>query len=106
MPHIEPLIVDSIHQLTEHPKFITWRESNATSSGDSLLINNSFIFRDVKTNKAATYLALLVKEQFADSEVVVASGARINVDFKRVAGTSGALPVCIPLAKAIEPQIE
>jgi hypothetical protein len=105
MRKVETHIVDSVRRLTEHPSFVAWLGNETVRPGDVVLVNNSFVFRDVKTNKADAFLSLVVKEPFADSEIVIASGVRFNVDFKRLSGVSANLPVSPPLARAIEPQL-
>ena len=44
--------------LIEHPNFIAWRERENLTPGDVVLVNNSFVFRDVKTHKADEFLLL------------------------------------------------
>lgn len=103
---VEALIVESVRRLTQHPSFIAWRESEPVNSGDVLLINNSFVFRDVKTNKADAFLSLVVKDPPAEPDIAVARGVRFNVDFKRMACASSNLPASTPLGTSIAPQLE
>jgi hypothetical protein len=104
-PDVEAAISDSARRLTASSGFTTWRDSESTNAGDVLFVNNSFVFRDVKTNKADAYLALTVNEAGPDAEPSVAAGVRFNSDFKRMAGSSSNLPTRIPIAAAVEVQL-
>lgn len=102
---IEEIIKDSMRRLCERPEFVSWRTEEAPGTGDILLINNSFVFRDVRTNKAAEYLCLLVEDPPTESAIGVTVGLTINLDFKRVDAASTNPPQLTPLQAAIEPQI-
>lgn len=101
----EQLIADSVRRLIQHPRFTAWMASENPRTGDVILVNNSFVFRDVKTTKADKFLSLTIKEAPAAPEIGVATGIRFNLDFKRIAGASTNLPVSLPLPDAITPQL-
>lgn len=104
---VQVSINDSVRRLLEDPAFVAWLKTATPSSGDIVLINNSFVFRDdVKTKKAEEFLALTIGEDGPDSEIAVARGARFNVDFKRFASSSTNLPTASSLSSNIEPQLE
>jgi hypothetical protein len=101
----ELVIVDSIGRLVHHPAFTSWLASGRAQPGDVILVNNSFVFRDVKTTKADAFLSLTVRDPPGEPEIGVASGISFNTDFKRLAGTSTNLPASLPLSEAIEPEL-
>jgi hypothetical protein len=59
-----------------------------------ILINNSFVFRDVKTTKADAFLSYRVSDDDGAPEIVISRGVRFNVDFKRMAAEFSESP-CI-----------
>ncbi len=85
---VDETIRDSVRRLTERPEFTSWLTDEAPRPGDMLLINNSFVFRDVKTNKAAEYLCLLVEDSPEKLGLGVAVGMSMNLDLKRVASST------------------
>ena len=103
---VESSIVESVRRLSQHPDFVAWRASEPARSGDLVLINNSFVFRDVKTNKADAFLSLTVRDPPAEPDITVARGARFNLDFKRMAAASTNLPTTAPLGVEITPQLQ
>lgn len=103
---VEASINDSVRRLLEHPDFAAWLESVAPSSGDVVLINNSFVFRDVKTKKAEEFLALRISEAGTEPEMSIAHGAHFNVDFKRFSSSATNLPTTSSLSSNIKPQLE
>jgi hypothetical protein len=102
---IEGLIRADFEQLTKHPDFVAWHDAENPAPGDFLLVNNSFVFRDVKTNKAALYPAMIVSDDGEPPAVKIAYGARFNSPFKRMVSASTNLPDCTPLIKNIPEQI-
>lgn len=103
---IEAIIMASVRRLEQHPSFISWRESEPTSPGDVLLINNSFVFRDVETNKADAFLSFKIEDPPEKPKITIARGVNFNADFKRLARASANLPVITPLGTNIVPQLE
>ncbi|HET7114762.1 MAG TPA: hypothetical protein VFI57_14040 [Pyrinomonadaceae bacterium] len=97
--------MDSVRRLSEDPEFLAWRNEEAPGRGDIIVINNSFVFHDVKTNKAGEYLCLVIDEPSTSPEVGVALGMRINADFKRVAAKSKNPPQLVPIRSAISGQL-
>jgi hypothetical protein len=74
----------SSSNILSHPTFKTWAEPIKWEEGDLLVLNNSFVFRDVKTTKAEEYLAYGVDKDGAFSDLCVANPGRIISDFKRI----------------------
>ena len=106
MAQIHELIEKSANQLTKDPDFIAWRESQPVSTGDLLLVNNSFVFRDVKTTKSESHLAFRAGEGETNSLTpVIVTGIRMNSDFKRLTASSN-LPSIKDLHTAVEAQVE
>jgi hypothetical protein len=102
---IEDLIRDSVKRLMEDPVCLAWRDEEKPASGDIVVINNSFVFHDVKTNKAEEYLCLALDDPTGQPTLGVALGMRINADFKRVAAKSKNPPQLVPLATAVSSQV-
>ena len=74
----------NVCRLLEHNGFQHWKAQERLEPGDYVLVNNSFVFRDVGTVKSDLYLCLEV----ADSgelkpDPKIATGVRLNSDFKR-----------------------
>lgn len=94
-------ITGEVTRLADDAAFNRWRGAQTFSSEGLVVINNSFVFRDVNTSKAGDYLALTVGENGGlGSPPVIASGLRINLDFKYLSPTSS-LPVTRTLAAAV-----
>lgn len=53
-------ITSNISKLTESPEFKEWLKGENCNNGDYIVINNSVLFRDVKTKKSWQYLGLNV----------------------------------------------
>lgn len=102
---IEELIRNSVRRLTEDPTFLAWKDEEEPAPADIIVINNSFVFHDVKTNKAEEYLCLVLNEPSEPPTLGVALGMRINADFKRVAAKSKNPPQLHPLATAVSSQL-
>ena len=81
--------------------FTDWLDKDVPVSGDLVLINNSFMYRDkIETNKNPYYLALLTKDKGIEAgELVVTRGSEINANFKRYRKNSN-LPTIISLEEA------
>lgn len=103
---IEELILEGLGRLAKHPDFVAWDDDEKPSPGDVLLINNSFVFRDVKTNKADEYAAFVVGDAEPARAVAIARGARFNSPFKRMVAASSNLPVCSSLIENIPDQLD
>jgi hypothetical protein len=102
---IQELVRDSIRRLAEDPEFVAWKDEETPGRGDVIVINNSFVFHDVKTNKAEEHLCLVLDEPSTSPEPGIALGMRINADFKRVAAKSRNPPQLVPLNSAISDQV-
>jgi hypothetical protein len=99
---IQDLIDDDVRVLTGSTAFTTWWSEQKAGTGDVVLINNSFVFRDVATNKSEKYLALEVQPDRSFGEPFVCQPPSFNSEFKRFAAKSANLQVRIPLADAIQ----
>jgi hypothetical protein len=103
---IQKLISESLHRLRQHPKFSAWLLSEKVGQEDIILINNSFVFRDVKTIKSDKFISLYIKDSPAEPEIGVASGIRLNADFKRFTSVSSNIPVIYSVKEAVDLQLE
>lgn len=98
---------ESIRRIEKHPQFMDWVSKSRLKESDIVVINNSFVFRDVSTNKSQFYLALEYEKdgQFKD-RIFVASGlGRINKDFKIFQAQHPNLPKLVDLSDAISSQL-
>lgn len=94
---------ESIARIEKHPQFIDWVSKSRLRESDIVVINNSFVFRDVSTHKSQFYLALEYEKdgQFKD-RIFVASGlGRINKDFKIFQAQHPNPPKLVDLSDAI-----
>ena len=51
-------IRQSLTRLISKPIFNEWQAENALQGGDYVMINNSFVYRNVSTNKSDKYVVL------------------------------------------------
>jgi hypothetical protein len=87
-----------------HPTFKAWATPISWEEGDLLLLNNSFVFRDVKTTKAVGYLAYVVDNGGAFGGLCVAAPARFNSDFKRIPKKGAGGLTLTPIEQAVREQ--
>ena len=100
-PDLDATIADETTRLVGHASFETWKRDQPLKPGGLVVVNNSFVFRDVDTNKADDYLALTVAETGELTfPPLLASGLRFNLDFKYLPPTSR-LPATRPLNVAV-----
>jgi len=79
----------SIKTLMNHSSFTDWTSSQTLSPRNHVVVNNSFVFRDVKTVKSEKYLALTVNENNQiDIKPSIAKGLCFNLDFKHYTSKS------------------
>jgi len=99
-------IAESIALLQKHPAFLEWRKTLKPGKDDIILINNSFVYRNVKTTKSDSYLALRFKDdtQF-ERYPLVAHGLAINSDFRLIPAKSRNFPALTPLAEAASAEL-
>jgi len=106
MQNIHEHIHQSVSSLMTHTGFPGWIKDQSLSENDIILINNSFIYRNVKTVKSDKYLALRVNSDGKVNDAPnIATGMGINADFKLIAGKSKNLPVLIPIDTAVKEEI-
>jgi hypothetical protein len=105
MASIEECVVRAVRRIEAHQEFQNWLSGEHTASGDLITINNSFVFRDVKTEKASLYLAAEMGPggRLKMPPSIAALPARQNVDFRRFAGQQ-VRPVRQPLVPSIAQQ--
>lgn len=90
-----------VERLVQHDSFVAWKKGQVLKAGGLVVVNNSFVFRDVDTNKADLYLALPVTDtDDVGFQPLVASDLRFNLDFKYWPPSSS-LPRTQPLNDAI-----
>jgi hypothetical protein len=100
------LIRQSVAALIGHSGFRDWREDLPVKEGDLILLNNSFVYRNVRTVKSDRYLALRAgKDGNVLPEPVTARGLSINADFKYIAHGSKNTPELTALGDAVQDEL-
>jgi hypothetical protein len=88
MDAIENIIIEQVSKITEHENFNGWlSEQKKLAQGALIVINNSFVFRDTKSNKSTRYVALQIdknKNPVLPPVIYTHTGTRINADFRYV----------------------
>jgi len=83
MDAIVRAVTNSARNALAHPACVSWFATQKVASGDLILVNNSFVFREVKTAKSDLYLAFsITKNGKPASAAQVATGLKINSDFR------------------------
>ncbi|HAF24867.1 MAG TPA: hypothetical protein DCK93_18505 [Blastocatellia bacterium] len=78
-------IAQSITRLTDQPAFSEWLKTVSVEAEDYVVINNSFVYRNVSTVKSEKYLVLQVDEDKSlRPRPSIATDLRINLDFKHL----------------------
>lgn len=97
-------IEKSASKLLTHKTFKEWAEPIPWAEGDLLLVNNSFVFRDVSTTKSPLYLAYTVDATGGFTNPCVAAPSGFNSDFRRVPKKGAEGMSLSPLSTAIQEQ--
>jgi hypothetical protein len=103
---VQERVVENAARLLKEPRVSALISNQEPVSGDLLVINNSFVFREVKTNKSALYLALKFGADTAAYEPIIVSGFQQNSDLRYVAAKSKNYPTCEDLAHSLDGQID
>lgn len=92
----------SFMRLLQHQSFQKWFAGEKCEPGDYLIVNNSFIFRDVKTKKSNYYIcAIAENNKDISTNPQIISTEPFNSDFKRFSKRSTNLPDRINLDEAV-----
>jgi hypothetical protein len=106
MSPIQERVEAAVERLLQHPTFREWSGSIPWSSEDLLLVNNSFVFRDVRTTKSEWCVTVSVGESGAFDDVKVAQVAAFNSDFKRIPGRAQRSVRLTDLKDAVAQQVD
>jgi len=107
MKTVVEAISTSASNLLKHPSCSAWFKSRVLNENDFVLVNNSFVYRDVNTVKSGKYLAFRVLSNGAlKKRPQIATWSRINVDFKLIKGKSKNLPNLLSLESVVENEIK
>ena len=100
-------IKESINRLIAHSGFQLWLKNEKVGEDDLVMVNNSFVFRDVKTSKAKEYIALSGLHDGATKyDVKIASGSSLNSDFKCFSGQGLTSLTIRALPEMVEEQLQ
>lgn len=107
MNKIKDEICQSINQLFSHDGYKDWLVKENPKSGDYIIINNSFILRDMKTVKSSHYLCLLFEQdRDINNEPKIINNLNFNSDFKLVSANFTNSHDLITLEKAISNEMQ
>jgi hypothetical protein len=102
-------IKQNIDELINNPSFKDWikpESKRRPEAGDVIYINNSFVFRDVKTKKNDLYLAIkIVNNKELKVEPYISSPPKLISDFKYFASKPD-LSKLIQLDVAVKKQLD
>lgn len=86
MASIDERVTRAIRRLEAHPSFAIWRDEEKPAEGDLIVVNNSFVFRDVQTEKSARYLVAVIGRagRLSVPPKVGRLASSQNVDFRLV----------------------
>ena len=99
------LIRESARHLASHQGFATWLAGEQLSTGDMAVVNNSFVFRDVKTVKSDRFIGFSDLSQ-TRPEAHVVKAPRQNLDFKRFGGGGLSQLEVLDLESTVEEEIQ
>jgi len=100
-------VTASVRAITRHQAYVNWLSTESPREDDLLVINNSFVFRDVKTTKSNFYIAqkFQANGQLKDP-IYIAEAPQQNVDFQLISHRHQSPPNLIQLDDAIINQIK
>jgi|ERR1039458_4575277 hypothetical protein len=102
----EERVVRAVRHIESHAEFQKWAADEHVADGDLVLFNNSFVFRDVQTEKSSLYLAVEVgpNGRLKTPPTVATLPARQNLDFRRIFKAQ-ARPALQPLQVSISQEM-
>lgn len=106
---LEAIITAGIRALVGTAAFSNWFKEQGANDGDTIVINNSFIYRKplIKTSKNQQYLCLKVKGTEPDSlEILAGRPGDLNPDFKLFSAKSSNPPSIEPLDEALKAEMK
>ena len=106
MDKVVNLIKRGIRRLINHPTCQQWVAEQSPRASDICLVNNSFVYRDVSTAKSEQYIALKIGDNGKlEPTPYIATGPRINSDFKHVAAKLPKFPTLTTLQDAVKAEM-
>jgi len=104
---VQSLIETNINTITKATAFSDWVSADAAKGEGLVVINNSFIYRDlVKTTKNAQFLCVSLKDgKVLPEPISVAKPQSFNTDFKLFKSPSKATPETQLLKTAIQTEL-
>lgn len=98
---VQEFIGESVARLIASNAFQKWASEQKLLPGDVVIINNSFVFRDVATTKSDRYLGIELLDGGTYSDPFVLHFGQVNADFKRLAAKALNVPERLTLEAAI-----
>jgi len=105
MATLKSMIYESIEKVKSHPSFTEWCKSQKLGEEDFVAINNSFVFRNVDTTKAESYIVIKQGKEKLQKEPSIAYNLNLKNDFSFFSSKHKSLPALKPIEEAIEEQI-
>lgn len=105
MATLKSMIYESIEKVKSHLSFIEWCKLQKIGEEDFVAINNSFVFRDVDTTKAETYIAIKHGKDKFQKEPLITYNLNLKSDFSFYSSKHKNPPILTPIEESIEEQI-
>lgn len=104
-------IVQKIHasvaDLLITPGFVSWLGKTEPKQDDLILVNNSFVYRNVKTVKNDKYLAIHTgNESELKFKITIACGLSFNSDFKHLSRSAKNMPQLAALESVVAEELD
>ncbi len=107
MSSIRQTIAASVNKISTHPEFLKFIAKEKVDDGNLIVLNNSFVFRDLNTTKADHYLVITFDSKSPlQRQLSIARNLNQNVDFRRFHGKQGDIPALESIDVAIESQLD
>jgi hypothetical protein len=102
------LIAEEVRTLSDEKEFREWLRSVRAVEGDSVLVNNSFLFREqLKTRKSELCPVLEIGRGAAVNDLpLIVTGVESNADFKLIRKNDRTQLRVLPLPEEVERQIQ
>jgi hypothetical protein len=105
MSAILSTVNENLEKVRNHPSFRAWHNTQKFEDGDLVVINNSFVFRDLNTTKAQSYLVLKHGKERFYKEPYIAQKLKLNSDFTFYSHRHSSPPALLPIRDCIEDEL-
>ena len=103
---VKNIVIQNFRTLLSSDEFQAWLTSDEKHKEGLIIVNNSFVYRDVKTNKNRQYLATEVDDEGKlGKDIWVIRDFSMNSSFKFISAKAKNRPSKIELEKALEVEV-